>query len=103
MSLLCYNRGCGQRFDPENNTEGESGGGPGARSSAGSGGGLRGCASLSRPAGAGAVTVTPAHACGAGAAQRCHGCHGLAGPTLASLLRAAVGAAFAAVTSGFLF
>ncbi|KAF4793249.1 Cysteine and histidine-rich domain-containing protein 1 [Turdus rufiventris] len=22
MSLLCYNRGCGQRFDPENNTEG---------------------------------------------------------------------------------
>ncbi|XP_032534964.1 cysteine and histidine-rich domain-containing protein 1 [Chiroxiphia lanceolata] len=21
MSLLCYNRGCGQRFDPENNTE----------------------------------------------------------------------------------
>lgn len=31
MSLLCYNRGCGQRFDPENNTEGESSGGAGAR------------------------------------------------------------------------
>lgn len=29
MSLLCYNRGCGQRFDPETNTEGEDGaGGP---------------------------------------------------------------------------
>lgn len=26
MSLLCYNRGCAQRFDPETNTEGESGG-----------------------------------------------------------------------------
>lgn len=24
MSVLCYNKGCGQRFDPENNPEGES-------------------------------------------------------------------------------
>lgn len=32
MSLLCYNRGCGQRFDPETNTEGEDGaGGPSRR------------------------------------------------------------------------
>lgn len=24
MSVLCYNKGCGQRFDPENNKDGES-------------------------------------------------------------------------------
>jgi len=23
MSVLCYNKGCGQRFDPEKNPEGE--------------------------------------------------------------------------------
>lgn len=23
MSVLCYNKGCGQRFDPENNPDGE--------------------------------------------------------------------------------
>ena len=23
MSVLCYNKGCGQRFDPENNLDGE--------------------------------------------------------------------------------
>lgn len=23
MSLLCYNKGCGQRFDPDNNPEGK--------------------------------------------------------------------------------
>lgn len=42
MSQLCYNRGCGQRFDPENNTEGESGGGAGARCSPGGQCGQRG-------------------------------------------------------------
>lgn len=82
MSQLCYNRGCGQRFDPENNTEGESGGrGPGRGAplagSAGSGGGSGLCGAV--PA-LGAVTrpaVPRGHACGAGA-----------GPALPKVLKA---------------
>lgn len=28
MALLCYNRGCGQRFDPETNADGKKDPGP---------------------------------------------------------------------------
>lgn len=101
MSLLCYNRGCGQRFDPENNTEGESGGGAGARclldcqrgergrlwGSAGRcepvppGAGPRGAAGLSAGPGCGCRGDTRVGPGQARAAPRCHVCQRRSRPT----------------------